>query len=65
MEQPKDLDNEKKEKESLDWRDTMSQMEIMRLLSLQSNSEKTASRKRSFSLDPDKRKIDGIWKIQH
>lgn len=65
MEQPKDLDNEKKEKESLDWRDTMSQMEIMRLLSLQSNSEKTASRKRSFSLDPEKREIDGIWKIQH
>jgi len=60
MEQPKDLDNEKKEKESLDWRDTMSQMEIMRLLSLQSNSEKTASRKRSFSLDPEKREIDGI-----
>ncbi|EDW49418.1 GM26875 [Drosophila sechellia] len=63
MELSKDLENEKKEQKSIDWRDTLSQMETMRLLGLQSNSEETATlaklrniRKRSFSLDPEKRK---------
>uniref|UniRef100_B3P063 GG23614 n=1 Tax=Drosophila erecta TaxID=7220 RepID=B3P063_DROER len=43
IELTKDIEDKKKEQKSIDGKDTMSQMEMMRLLGLRSNSEESAA----------------------